>query len=65
MEKNTSESGEVAFLGFVISGEWSYFSSVMSGSLSGTESEISFSWAGEFSVWHLPRYIIIIKIYIK
>jgi hypothetical protein len=41
----TSEGGEVTFFGFVIFWEGSYSSSVMFGSVSWAESEISLSWA--------------------
>jgi len=48
------ESSQVDWLGFVILGEGSYSSSVMSGSLSGEESQGSVSRTLEFSVRHSP-----------
>ena len=46
----STESSEVAWLGGIISGERSNVTSVMSGSLSGVESEMTFSGATEFSM---------------
>jgi hypothetical protein len=48
------ESSQVDWLGLVILGEGSYSSSVMSGSLSGEESQGSVSRTLEFSVRHSP-----------